>query len=169
MAITRDVARNTEAEVRSANAEADRLEAEAKAARERASAATKAAEGVVQQWERVETGQKLAVSNELVQLRKQVEALHGAKPDPTRPTIEARMMARAVLRDPSPDLLKEPARLSALDPRYAALAGAQDTVQRFTGRNSELRDDAINDAADELEVTCHRAVLARLRWLAGEA
>jgi hypothetical protein len=168
MAITREVARSAEAQVRSMNAEADRLEAQARVARETAAVTAKKTESVVREWEGIESGAKLHASDELRQLRKRVEGLIGAKQDPARPGIEARMMARAVLRDPAPDLLKEPARLSVLDPRYAALAGAQDTVQRFAGRNAELRDEGINAGVDDLEVLCHRAVLARLRWLAGE-
>jgi hypothetical protein len=168
--VTREQAQAAEATARRAEADAEQATQEAAARRLAAEQAARDAEEQQKEWERTEQGWKLNAGNEFQALKKRADAVLAAKPDRERPPVEARILARRVLRGVLPEqefaVLE---RLGRLDPIFASLAGVQDEVQRFASRAGELRDDALNNAADDLEVRCHRAVLARLRFLAGEA
>jgi len=160
--VTRELARNAEAEVRRANELADQLEADSKAARERAAAAGRTSQDVAREFGRISASQTQAASNELRQLRAAVDAVLAEKPDKAQVMHDTRFAARTLLTD----YVLGDGKLPTLgDPLWGALHGLQGQVQAFMGR---LDDEDRYNAADDLECKLHRACRARLSFLAGE-
>jgi hypothetical protein len=147
-----------------ANEEADRLEAESAAARKRAAAAANESQAIASQWARVEQGQKLAAGDELKELSARTAAVLAVKPDKAPVMHDTRLYARTMLQNYA---LGDPGPLPQLhDPLWGSLHGLQGQLVGLMGR---LGDVELYAAADALECRLHRACLARLRWLAGEA
>jgi hypothetical protein len=165
----REQSRAAAAEARQLQAEAEQAQADAAARKRAAEDAARVAAEQGRAWDLAEQGWRLNAGNELRQLRKQVDAVLAEKPDPTRPTPETRILARRLLRDVDPDPFKILQRLGALDETWGRFNALEEASQMFISRSAELADEGLNAGADELECQCHRAALARLRWLAGEA
>jgi hypothetical protein len=168
--ISRETSQAAQSEARHLQAEADRSAKDAAERKQVAQDAARIADATRTAFERDLAGHRHRLADELRQLRKVAEAgIVDGGDDQTRPSIETRVLARLVLRDPAADPLKVLGRLGGLDPIWATRNGHQNAVQLFISRSAEELDDTLLAAADDLEVMCHRAVLDRLRWLAGEA
>jgi hypothetical protein len=132
--------------------EADERAASAKLAR-------MTAEQAEQRWRQDAAGELRAFGAE-------VNALLRAEVPDGAVTGEARGLARAFLHGGADDVQR--ARLSRLDPRLADLMGKQMAAGQVMVRLAGLDDEAVQTAADRVETACWRAVVARLRYLAGE-
>jgi hypothetical protein len=148
-----------------ADASVEAIEQQLKQAKIAEIEAQKAWEVKTKQQQRDMDTRILNAGNELRAMRKQAADLLAQKPDFTRPQPETRGLARLVLRE-TPDQVTTLPRLSQLDPTFGNLNGISDRVQRFI--LAGIPDQAIHAGADDLECQLHRAVLARLRFLAGE-
>ena len=165
--ISRETSRAAEQEARQLQVAAEQAAQEAAQRKQAAQEAARVADDTRKGWEKTLASQRESMRSELSQLSAQADDLIGFKPEATRPPAEARGLARHVLRGPVQDSVR--ARLGVFDPTWARRNGLQETVQSFVSRGAGSFDEDLAKVADDLEVRLHRAVLERLRWLAGEA
>lgn len=168
MAITRDIARNAEAEAVRAAQTAEEAATQLAAAKAVAAGKQREAEEQRRAWEREETSWRLRAGDEARKLTRTVDAVLAQRVT-GRPKVESRGIARGLLYGlegvTSASLLE---RLAVLDERLGQLLGAQRQVTQAQFRTGELADEALNLSLDELEVRAWAAVARRIRVCAGE-
>jgi hypothetical protein len=169
MTVDYDQARAAQQAVINANRIADELEQRAREAREQVSEEAKRTNKIHIAYAQVQRDQQAAAEAGYRQLRKEADALLRAKPDTSRPSLEARGRAREVLKslDAAHDSIKTLPVLAREDFYWAQLSALQERVQHHI--TAVVMDRATFEATDDLECQLHRAIIGRLKFLAGES